>query len=155
VASVASGLLTMTGTTAADTLTLSSSNGLVIATRNGSSTIFSSSLVTSANISGGDGADNITNSTSLPSTLSGGNGNDTINGGGGNDSIDGGANDDSLVGNNGDDTIIGGSGIDKMFGGGGNDSFKALDGVVDSIDGGTGTDIIIDKDATDTLLNIP
>ena len=54
-------------------------------------------------VSAGDGADNLTNLTSIPSTLSGGDGNDSLAGGSGND---------ILRGNKGVDTHAGGAGDD-------------------------------------------
>ena len=56
-------------------------------------------------VSGGDGADSITNTTSTPSTLSGGDGNDSLAGGSGND---------ILRGNKGVDTHAGGAGDDYI-----------------------------------------
>jgi hypothetical protein len=155
VANLSNGLLTMNGTSANDTMTITNSLGLVIATRNGVSSVFSSALVTGASVNGGDGADKITISAAFPTTLLGGNGNDSIYGGSGNDSIDGGAGNDLLYGNNGNDLITGGTGADSMSGGAGNDSFHAADGSIDSLDGGSGTDIILDKDASDLLTNFP
>jgi Ca2+-binding RTX toxin-like protein len=54
-------------------------------------------------VSGGDGADTLTNSTSTASTLSGGDGNDSLEGGSGSD---------TLRGNQGIDTLSGGAGDD-------------------------------------------
>src|SRR5829696_1374215 len=54
-------------------------------------------------LSGGDEADSLTNSTSTPSTLSGGDGNDSLEGGSGRD---------TLRGNQGIDTLSGGAGDD-------------------------------------------
>ena len=56
-------------------------------------------------VSGGDGADSLTNTTSTPSTLSGGDGNDSLEGGSGNDTLRGNQGVDSLSGGAGDDFI--------------------------------------------------
>jgi len=64
-------------------------------------------------INAGDGADNITG-TSTADIINGENGNDVLNGGNGADTINGGS---------GDDTIIGGTGVDTMTGGSGSDTF--------------------------------
>jgi len=56
-------------------------------------------------VSAGDGADSVTNTTSMPSTLSGGDGNDSLQGGSGND---------ILRGNKGVDTHAGGAGDDQI-----------------------------------------
>jgi Ca2+-binding RTX toxin-like protein len=77
------------------------------------------------NLTGGNGADEITGNT----------GNNALSGGGGNDSITG------LAGN---DTIDGGTGLDSLFGNEGDDLFRAEDGQIDRIDGGLGTDLFAD-----------
>lgn len=56
-------------------------------------------------VTGGDGADSIRNTTPTPSTLSGGDGND---------SLEGGASNDTLRGNQGIDTLSGGAGNDLV-----------------------------------------
>jgi Ca2+-binding RTX toxin-like protein len=74
-------------------------------------TLFAGAAVCSATgiigftVSAGDGADNLTNTTSTPSTLSGGDGNDSLAGGSGND---------ILRGNKGVDTHAGGAGDDYI-----------------------------------------
>jgi Ca2+-binding RTX toxin-like protein len=64
-----------------------------------------SAAIIGITVSAGDGADNITNTTATPSTLSGGDGNDSLAGGSGND---------VLRGNNGVDTHAGGAGDDYI-----------------------------------------
>ena len=56
-------------------------------------------------VSGGDGADSLTNSTSTPSTLSGGDGNDSLEGGSGNDTLRGNQGIDTLSARAGDDVV--------------------------------------------------
>lgn len=79
-------------------------------------------------IDGGAGADRLDASavTTLGVTLFGGTGNDTLLGGGGNDRLEGGAGNDWLIAGAGDDTLLGGDGLDRMEGGDGND---VIDGV--------------------------
>jgi Ca2+-binding RTX toxin-like protein len=64
-----------------------------------------------------------------PTTLNGGNGNDTIYGGLTNDRIDGGKDDDYIDARGGNDYVIGGLGVDRMLGGDGDDT---IDGAVDN-----------------------
>ena len=56
-------------------------------------------------VSGGDEADSLRNTTSTPSTLSGGDGNDSLEGGSGNDTLRGNKGVDTLSGGPGDDLI--------------------------------------------------
>ena len=78
-------------------------------------------------VQGGRGNDSITidPSITLPTTLSGGIGDDTISGGSGDDAIYGQGGSDVLLGNAGDDTLvnIGDSPFDRSTGGDGFDSF--------------------------------
>jgi Ca2+-binding RTX toxin-like protein len=69
--------------------------------------------------------------------LTGGAGADLINGGAGNDRADGGDGNDQINGDAGDDRLDGGAGNDIMNGGDGNDRINAADrGGVDTVDGG-------------------
>lgn len=99
----------------------------------------------------GDGDDFLDlSSISLPSTIEGGEGNDSIIGGIANDFLLGDAGDDSLLGLGGDDIQIGGDGNDVLRGGGGSDSLVGDDGndslygqgAVDTVDGGAGIDLL-------------
>ncbi len=67
-------------------------------------------------------ADSLTNQSSAPASLTGGDGNDRILGGSLRDSLNGGAGDDDVDGGAGDDTIIGGAGADRLTGGTGIDT---------------------------------
>ncbi|WP_417660018.1 DUF4214 domain-containing protein [Pseudidiomarina sp.] len=66
---------------------------------------------------GGAGNDVLTGSSTIASSLTGGEGNDTLNGGAGADTINGGA---------GNDIISGGAGLDILTGGAGNDTFNIV-----------------------------
>ncbi len=136
------GLLTIEGTSGADTIALSVSGSNIKVSQNGLSPVqFPSSSVHKISISTHDGNDTVTisNSITKPATISGGKGNDTLTGGGGNDSLDGGDNNDVLNGGSGNDTIRGGSGVDALFGDDGNDDLDGQSGS-DFMDGGSGND---------------
>jgi Ca2+-binding RTX toxin-like protein len=86
----------------------------------------------------------------VPTTLSGGSGQDSIAGGEGADSIDGGSGNDSIFGNGGNDTIAGSDGADRINGGEGNDSI--LGGAqADILHGGNGNDTITGDSGADTI----
>jgi Ca2+-binding RTX toxin-like protein len=71
----------------------------------GNTAVCAATAIIGLTVSGGDGADSLTNSTSTPSTLSGGDGNDALEGGSGND---------TLRGNQGIDTLSAGAGDDLV-----------------------------------------
>ncbi len=81
----------------------------------------------------------ITGPTSVPATISGGQGNDTINAGIGNDSLLGGDGNDSITAGAGNDTVIGGAGTDILIGGDGTDTISAVGMNAALIDGTTAT----------------
>lgn len=83
----------------------------------GADTINAANATKAVTINGGAGNDTITGSSTVGSTLNGGDGNDTINGGAGADTINGGL---------GNDIISGGLGLDMLTGGGGNDTFNIV-----------------------------
>ena len=105
-------------------------------------------------MSGGNGSDTLTGSSSND-TISGGNGQDTLDGGAGNDILSGGNGDDSLLGSsgndtlygdNGDDLLDGGAGADTVYGASGNDTaiyvVSENAGDSDVYDGGKGVDTL-------------
>lgn len=163
-ASLASGMLTVNGTSSLDTISFSlTSKGLTVI-GNGK-TVSGSPFngVSKITVNGNDGADRIDASNlDIPVILNGGNGNDTLIGGSNNDLLQGGAGDDNLDGQAGNDTLLGGigndvltggPGLDSMKGEDGNDTLNAADGLADLlVDGGSGNDTI-HKDRTDVSTN--
>ena len=123
--SLSNGLLTVTGTSGNDTITISVSGSNIKVAQTGSSTkSFSSSSVHKIKVSAEGGNDTVTVSSSItkPCTLDGGSGNDNLTSGGGNDVIDGDAGTDALHGGNGNDTLDGGTGDDFFDGNAGNNT---------------------------------
>src|SRR5947209_18237412 len=133
------GLLTVTGTTGDDQITVSHV-GTDWTIANGSEwTMDKIAAVTKLNVNGKAGNDTITldSTVTVPATLLGDLGDDTISSSGGVTSISGGLGNDSLTagsanttlsGDAGDDTLVGGSGDDRLLGGIGNDSISGNDG---------------------------
>ncbi|TWT91963.1 calcium-binding protein [Stieleria varia] len=99
---------------------------------------------------GHDGDDHFTNSTSIPSTVFGGNGNDVLNGGNGPDTLSGDAGMDTINGNGGHDQLFGGFGLDTINGGSGNDTIMGGFGS-DLLNGGSGNDQINGEHGNDTI----
>lgn len=157
-------VLTVTGRTKADNITITeASSNVVVKAGNNQIGSFASSGVKSIIVNADKGNDIVTLSLTTAATLvtvSGGTGNDTltgsvgadvIKGNGGNDSILGAAGNDSLQGNDGNDTVDAGLGDDNIVGGGGNDSLLGFDGN-DTIDGSGGNDNLDGGIGNDSLL---
>jgi Ca2+-binding RTX toxin-like protein len=111
-------------------------------------------------LNAGDGNDRVEGSAG-PDLINGGNGhdrlegrggNDTINGGEGNDELRGGSGNDTLNGDAGNDRLEGDSGNDVLFGGAGDDDLKGGPGA-DQIRGGLGNDDFDDEDAASEILD--
>lgn len=100
-------------------------------------------------LAGGDGADTLVGG-GLGDSLIGGNGQDELNGGDGNDTLNGGDGGDVLNGQAGDDLINGGSSGDTIDGGSGSDTLNGQSGS-DTITGDTGDDTIDGGSGSDTL----
>jgi hypothetical protein len=121
--SLSNGVLSMIGTSAADTIVVRQTAAhAVTVTANGTSKAFTG--VNLISVDGRAGNDKITVDTSatdakkitpLNARLYGGDGNDTLTAGSGNDVLSGGA---------GNDTLIGGKGVDTFSGGGGFNVYK-------------------------------
>lgn len=120
-------------------------------------------------VNGGDGDDQIYDTTNVALLASGGNGNDTISGGaskdilfgdGGNDTIEGNDDTDVLRGDDGDDGLNGGSGNDILVGGAGNDILAGFDDDdylsgedgKDGLDGGFGDDQLYGGSGADNMI---
>lgn len=137
-AAVDRGTLYMFGTPGIDDLTVEPSGDLLDAI--GPQTLqFKQIWVSRVSMLGGDGDDELDNLTTLPSTLSGENGNDSLSGGESGDYLLGGSGNDRIAGNGGDDTIYGQDGADTLFGNANNDRLNGGGGV-DSLLGGPGID---------------
>src|SRR3954469_11533602 len=157
-ASLAAGVLTVDGTTAIDTIDLTTSGGNIVVdiAEQAFNQGFTAANVDSIVINASDGADtvNVAANILLPTTIDGGIGADVISGGGGADSITGGIGADSIDGNGGGDTLDGGTGADNLNGGDGDDSLRP--GINDDImDGGNGNDTIVyDERGASVTINV-
>lgn len=103
-------------------------------------------------LSGGDGDDTIIGG-ALADAISGGPGDDRLYGEGGNDNLVGGGGRDQLVGGDGDDQLNGGPGADRLYGNAGNDSLNGGSIGRDYLFGGDDTDTAV-RDANDLLDSI-
>ncbi len=158
-ASVAGGVLTVTGSNAGDTITVDFRNPDSVAVDlGGARQSFARSGLGSVSVFLGNGDDSFATSsggsasTDLPLDVAGGNGRDTVAGG---------ANSDFLFGENGDDRLLGGAGTDVLFGDRGNDFLNGQVGADTELLGagddvaawlpGEGSDAIVGDSGTDTL----
>jgi hypothetical protein len=148
-----SGVITIFGTSGNDTSTVNLSGTTILASLNFSANAYAASSVKAVNFYGFDGADTFTNSTSVPCTLRGGNGDDNLTGGTGADSIFGDAGNDSLHGGDGRDNIFGGPGTDSIFGDAGQDLIVTVGGGADTITGGAQWDNVW-MDTSDTFTDM-
>src|SRR6476646_7712648 len=122
--SLSSGLLTITGTSGADNIYVSTAagNNMVVYDQNkqvGSLIPFGNVKKIVVNCGEGNDYAYIGSVGNIPATLEAGNDNPT--GGSGGDYMDGGAGDDGVSGATGNDTLLGGDGTDLLVGGVGND----------------------------------
>lgn len=158
----ATGLLTVSGTDASDTIRLSFVDNIGTHLRiviNGQEEVVAfpgAPAITGIKVLGGNGNDDIavdeTNGViGVPITLSGGNGNDLLTGGSGGDVLFGGNGKDTLIGGAGGDTLHGGNGVDDLRGGAGNDLLLGENGK-DKLDGGTDNDTLNGGQHNDVLL---
>ncbi len=119
-ANLTNGILTVTGTDAADTITVTESNGVIQAAGQG----FVAGAVSTIVISGLGGNDTIRDDTTKRSVIYGGSGDDWIYAGRGNDVVYGGHGDDLIFGGPGDDRLLGGEGNDSITDNGGNNVIR-------------------------------
>ena len=175
--SISNGVLTINGTSGADSVDLSLSSGKLIVKENGvtKASPYQSSLkavvinlgagndklntqygVRGLTVNGGDGDDHILGSWNSD-VIDAGNGrdyvharpsNDVVKGGGGDDTLIGCLGNDSVWGGDGNDQLIGAAGDDNLFGDGGNDSLYGVDGN-DNLDGGAGYNVAIGGNGND------
>ena len=101
----------------------------------------------------GNFADAITVTADVPSTLNGGDGDDTLQGGPAADILNGGNDDDTLHGGGGDDSVRGAPGNDLVEGGAGDDTMTNEPGA-DIFDGGAGARDTIDYSAIAGPVNV-
>jgi uncharacterized delta-60 repeat protein len=138
-AALSGGTLNVSGTPGNDTIVVSISNGKI--TVSGVAQQFDAAAVKGVRVTGFAGNDRIDLSAlSIPSTVSGDDGDDVLIGSKANDYLDGGNANDILNGGEGNDVLLGGSGADNLEGGRGNDS----------LDGGVGPDRLSGGDGVDT-----
>jgi hypothetical protein len=141
---VVGGIVEITGTPGADTISISSDGTNLNVEADGSSLgAFALSGVSSVFVSAKGGRDTVSvdSSVTLPCTLMGGAGGDSLQGGGG---------DNVLVGGGGSDTIVGGSGTNLLVGGQ-LMVFSNSPAGNDILDGGTGFSIADFSYRTDPL----
>ena len=121
---------------------------------------FSRADVTSISVEAGRGDDSIridesngTFTDTIPTTLDGGEGNDSLTGGAGASTLSGGSGDDQLIGGAGAERLNGGDGTDRIDGNRGSDVAFMGDGDDTFVwDPGDGSDTIEGQDGRDTML---
>jgi Ca2+-binding RTX toxin-like protein len=144
-------VLTLTGTSGDDQLTIrtSSRKGYLDVIANGHTLKrVRTSAVKRIDLSAGDGNDIVHLETiSIPSSVSGGAGDDVIYGSRASDTISGGDGNDWISSGRGNDHVTGDAGDDRLFGDAGKDSLSAGTGY-DVLRGGSGKDQIIVRSKT-------
>src|SRR5437764_8539454 len=154
-ASVANGVLTITGTDKADHINVVQRGAAIIVHQGNSITRFAKNdHISSIVINALAGNDQIKVTSKLGATIDGGDGKDLIIGGAGADVLVGGNGNDRILGQAGNDSISGGAGRDALFGGAGDDTIDAYDTEADQLTGGAGNDSARVDSQTDTAWNI-
>ena len=159
---LADGVLTIDGTSDAETISVQLNDaGRIAATQGETTRRFDAGDVERIVVRGKGGDDDITvaNNLDIRALLRGGGGNDTILGGGGRDRIVGGSGNDRLRGRASDDTVTGSSGADQIFGNAGTDQLFGNKGddlvrgnsSPDLLYGGAGDDRVIGNGGADIL----
>jgi Ca2+-binding RTX toxin-like protein len=161
---ITGGILHVTGTEGADTISMKILPGHILSlTVNGSTKNFGNIANTGLDhteimllggndrVTVGAGVGNVyANGGSGNDTLTGGDGSDTLTGAGGADFLNGGKGRDLLNGNAGNDQLLAGRDVDRVFGGDGNDSIDGQDGS-DYLWGENGNDTIFGSSGSDSL----
>ncbi|CAH9049403.1 hypothetical protein PSECIP111854_00036 [Pseudoalteromonas sp. CIP111854] len=148
--------LIISGSSASETFTLTSSSDVLTVKRKvGSSTscdTFYLSQLNSIRATLGSGHDNFDGSNvALTQVVYGNNGNDTITSGSKNDTLYGGAGNDTLSGSSGNDILSGEADNDVINGGYGNDQLKGGDGH-DKLFGDYNNDVLYGENGGDLLM---
>ena len=147
-ASTVTGVLTVTGTKASDTIVIrlnENDEAQLDVTINGDAEAFQVENIESIEVFGLEGRDTITISDAngvieIEAFIGGGHGNDTLTSGSGDSTLNGGNGDDVLVGGAGDDELEGGRDTDSLTGGEGEDVFKSSDTTAEVNDNTEGED---------------
>ena len=157
------GDLIITGTARSNTISVTESNGQVIAKIDRRQQSFDAALIGHVEIFALGGNDKIIVATAKGAIIDSGSGNDRvictpetrgrIFGGIGNDYLRGGDVGNDIFGDAGNDTLIGGNGDDLMFGDAGNDSLVGGN-QEDTMYGGGGNDRVLGGNGRDYILDI-
>ena len=147
-ASTVTGVLTVTGTKASDTIVIrlnENDDAQLDVTINGDAEAFQVENIESIEVFGLEGRDTITISDAngvieIEAFVGGGHANDTLTSGSGDSTLNGGNGDDVLVGGAGDDELEGGRDTDSLTGGEGEDVFKSSDTTAEVNDNTEGED---------------
>src|SRR5438105_2124840 len=136
------GTLTITGGAGVDVVQVDTGGSFVIATLGKTTKKFAIGSVSRISVNTLAGNDFVSlGRVTVPSTVLGGDGNDTLSGGEGADSIDGQNGNDYIDGRGGNDTLKGSANNDTINGGAGNDQLYGL-ADNDTLNGGTGNNTI-------------
>lgn len=155
-ATLANGVLTLTGTAAADKIGLVQSGSSLTVGLNGATQTFSLNSISSVVVQAGEGNDVVDASTLTRSMyVNAGPGFDNVVGGLGNDTLSGGAQSDTLTGNTGDDVLNGNGGNNLLVGNGGYDRLYSADGSQDTMIGGSNADRFFGGNGNDSMIGGP
>lgn len=150
-AKITSRVLVVTGTPLADVIGVSNNGVRYVATLNGASLSYRSTLIDNVAVLALAGNDYVVIGNGvLKSYVEGGEGKDHLVGGAGADSLYGGLQNDWVEGNGGDDLIVTAGGNDLIYGGDGHDKIYAGGGN-DTVDAGAGNDRVYGGDGDDLL----
>jgi uncharacterized protein GlcG (DUF336 family) len=147
-ATLAAGMLTVTGTPGRDDINIFLNQGRLVVTDHGLQIgSFAPAAVSSINVQAGAGDDivRIARTVTQPATINGGPGNNDLIAGGGPTTLIGGPGRDKLGGGPAGDSLSGGPGTDLLNGRGGGDT----------LDGGPGADKLVQVRATDAVTADP